>query len=302
MRRHPILLVLILVCSCSPAWALAVGPGLFSVQNVRPGTTLDVAAAGGPCFTMPNASATAIQVAIAVQGARASGLGSWEAGYDDPRQVTWAAMDRNRLTIAPAASGTAALSLALPDQPEFWNRRFLLAVAVSEDSLPKSGVGLTLVARVMIETAPSDDPASLAGGTIATLPSQVDLVGRPGQQVQALLTFRNNSGREFVPHWARLPEVYADRVRHPRFASSDCLPLVDESWLVPPPPVPAWPTGAEFKARIFANIPTAAAPGRYEELLFLRERPSDGQGSTPEEAIAFVRVRIQVEEPGSNGE
>ncbi len=264
--------------------ALSISPGLFTVENIPPGNDVDLRTSG-MTFSIPNGSEAEATYNLTCMKPREGGIGRWEDGYEEIPDATWCTMEHNVVTVPAKGTGEVGLKIAIPDKPEHYNRRFVLAVVLKTGANPNIGVGMALAARVLIET--SVDPVR-GGGALACLPAKITLTGMPGSQVSGTVQVTNGGNAALQVQSARLSEVVADPVKHPRFIGSGTQALGDASWLTAAPAPLVVPAAGKSPLAFTSRIPADAKPGqRYEELVFLRSRDP--------EMVRFVRVQYLVQ-------
>jgi hypothetical protein len=101
---------------------------------------------------------------------------------------------------------------------------------------------------------------------------------------------RNNTSSRLDTTVVRLPQVYADPIKHPRYDSNGFLPQ-KEPWLAPQSAAFPLDAGGGTLLSFSGTIPATADVGKkYEELAFIRATTPDGK-----EFMTFVRLHCQVQ-------
>ena len=278
----------------SPAWGMTISPGLFLLQGIPPGQPVDLAAVAGFHFVVPNTEPKETTYNVISAKPIEGGILQWEAGYEEIPDPSWCRLEPRVFTIAPQKQAEIGLTIDIPDRPEFYNRRFVVAIVLAEGADPGIGVGLALAARIMIETIP--DPTK-GGNALATIPAIVNVRGTPGQTVLATTRIVNRTGADRVLHPHRLSEIVRDPLRRPRYASTGFEFLAETSWLTPGFTAMTLPADYSAPWTAALTIPADAVPGKdYEELAFLVEDPaSKDERVTSGTVVTFVRVQVHVE-------
>jgi hypothetical protein len=280
--------------------ALEMGPALFMVQDVPPGQEVNLHTLGGVVFTVVNDSDQEQSYALVCRRPSQAGVVEWEKGYEEIPDPAWCKLEEASFTVPARGEKKTGLVINIPDKPENYNRKFVLAVmlsAVSSDQAAAFGVGLAVTARVEIETTVDPRPAT-GGGPIGTVPGALTVTGNPGAAVTGTVQLRNNTGRWLKAMIERLPEVYADPEKQMRYFSHGFTAQTGAPWLVPKTPAFALKVGETSTLEFAGTIPATATPGqKYEELAFVRIRTDEGK-----ESRALVRLRFQVTEPGPKPE
>ena len=128
---------------------------------------------------------------------QSSGIAGWEKGYEPIPDASWCRLEKEEVEVP--ANGTAKVKafVNLPDKPENYNRKFMVAV-ICETIPPKgskgAGINLRMVSRWGIETVAKDDVDGKGAGRIGLIPSVLrkDNV-QPGSSYEVSVKFRNNS-------------------------------------------------------------------------------------------------------------
>lgn len=279
--------------------ALELGPALFSVQRIPPGKAVDIAALGGPRFTIPNKGKQEQTYTLTCQSPSPSALAGWERGYEAIPDASWCTLESEEITVPAGGEKQIGMTINIPDRPENYNRKWLVGVVLKPGGKKGIGVGLAVAARVQIETTVSSD-AGHWGGPLALLPGLVALSGRPGETVHGSTRLRNTGAKEMPCRFDRLVNLYPDPYKHPRYTSNGWKGIVTETWLedlgAPFTLAPA----AERSIDLVGHIPKDAAAGtRWEELVFIRSLdPAVPEAERlDKEVLTFLRVQFTVSPP-----
>jgi hypothetical protein len=153
-----------------------------------------------------------------------------------------------------------------------------------------TSVGLAVACRVQIETAINDHLDSSTAAPLAVVPGTITVSGKPGATVSGVALVRNNTSSRLDTAVVRLPQVYADPIKHPRYDSNGFQPQ-KEPWLAPQSAAFALDAGGGTLLSFTGTIPATAEVGKkYEELAFIRATTPDGK-----ELMTFVRLHCQVQ-------
>lgn len=268
--------------------ALAMGPGLFMVQNVTPGQEIDLRKLGGLLFTVENDSGQEQDYNLTCRKPSQSGLTDWEKGYEEIPDPAWCRVEEAVFTIPARGKKQIGLIIAIPQAAENLNRKFMLAVVLKAGKDPAFGVGLAIAARVQIETTVNDQLADERGAAVAIAPGTLTLSGTPGAIVSGVVQVRNNTGARIETQIERLPQVYPDPAKHGRYVSNGFQPHPGEPWFVPRTPGFVLDAGGMQSLEFSGTIPATAALGqRYEELAFIRATAADGKA-----VLTLVRIQL----------
>lgn len=268
--------------------ALAMGPGLFMVQNIPPGQEVDLHKLGGVRFTVENDSGQEQEFNLTCRKPSQSGLTEWEKGYEEIPDPAWCRLEEAVFTIPARGKKQIGLIISIPEGAEHFNRKFMLAVVLKAGKDPAFGVGLAIAARVQIETAVNDQPAGAKGAALAIAPGTLTVSGKPGAAISGVVQVRNNTGGRIEAQVERLTQVYSDPAKHGRYVSNGFQPHPGEPWFAPRTPAFALDAGAMQPLEFSGTVPATAALGqRYEELAFIRGTAADGK-------VVLTLVRIQI--------
>jgi hypothetical protein len=290
------LVFLLLVSTPMTLSALEMGPGMFMVQAVPPGREVDLHKLGGVRFTVTNRSNQAMDYTLACRRPMEGGLPAWEKGYEEIPNAAWCYLEESTITVPAKSEKQVGLIINIPDAPENYNRKFMLAVVLTSGKNSNTSVGLAVACRVQIETAVNDHLNSSTGAPLAVLPGTIALSGRPGDVVSGCVLVRNNTKGRLASTVKRLPQVYEDSVKHPRYYSNGFEAQMNP-WLMPATDALVLDAGGGSLLRFSGRIPETATVGKiYEELAFLDATADD---NTP--IMTFVRLHCRVDAPEANG-
>jgi hypothetical protein len=269
--------------------ALEMGPGMFMVQAVPPGREVNLRKLGGVLFTVTNRSDHAMDYTLSCHRPKEGGLPTWEQGYEEIPNAAWCYLEETTITVPAKSEKQVGLIINIPDEPENYNRKFMLAVILNTGKVGNTSVGLAVACRVQIETAINDHLDSSTAAPLAVVPGTITLSGKPGATVSGSVLVRNNTSGRIDATVVRLPQVYADPMKHPRYDSNGFQPQ-KEPWLAPQTAAFPLAAGGGTLLSFTGTIPATAEVGKkYEELAFIRATMPDGK-----ELMTFVRLHCQV--------
>ena len=140
--------------SSSQVCAMGLGPALFKIQNIPPGQSVDVRKLSGVVFTVVNSSDKEELYSLVCKKPSQGGLVDWEAGYEEIARHDWCKLEKEEFTVAAKSKSEIGLIIEIPDKPEYFNCKWVLAVVLTSGGNKGIGVGLAVAARVQIETLP----------------------------------------------------------------------------------------------------------------------------------------------------
>jgi hypothetical protein len=280
------------------AWALSLGPAIFMVQNVVPGQPLDVKKKAKVAFTVTNDTDLNRQYSLTCEKPSLS-IADWERGYEEIPDPSWFKLEQNEFFVPAKQSVEVGLIIDVPNKPEYFNCKWMLAVVLTSGKSKGIGVGLAIASRVQIETARSHDANSGGAAPIAVVPCTEVIKGKPGAAFEKSFLIKNNSGRDLECVPERLVQVYAtEEFKYPRYATPGCQQLLKESWFKTAPEKFSVKSGEKHEVKIAGTIPATAKIGeKWEELVFITApaaKPGD-KGPAGRETRTFFRVIYQVE-------
>lgn len=274
----------------APLCALAMGPGMIMVQNIPPGQEVDLHKLGGTMFTIVNRSDKDQDYNLTCQQPITGGVPEWEKGYEEISDPAWCRVEESVFTVPAHGEKKVGLIIHIPDLPELYNRKFMLAVVLKGGRQLGTSVGLAVACRVQIETAINDHLDSSTAAPLAVVPGTITVSGKPGAAVSGSVLVRNNTSGRFDATVVRLPQVYEDPIKHPRYYSNGFEPQ-KEPWLAPQSAAfPLDACGGTLLSFSGAIPATAEVGKKYEELAFVRATTADGK-----ELMTFVRLHCQVQ-------
>ena len=270
--------------------ALEMGPGMFMVQDVPPGREINLRKIGGVLFTVTNRTDQAMDYSLSCHRPAKGGLPTWEKGYEEIPNAAWCYLEETTITVPAKSEKQVGLIINIPDEPENYNRKFMLAVILNTGKTGNTSVGLAVACRVQIETAINDHLDSSTGAPLAIVPGTISVSGKPGATVSGSVLVRNNTSSRLDTAVVRLPQVYADPIKYPRYDSNGFEPQI-EPWLAPQTATFPLDAGGGTLLAFTGTIPATAEVGKkYEELAFIRATTSDDK-----ELMTFVRLHCQVQ-------
>lgn len=292
-RVTPLVVLLAMCCwSFLPMTlsALEMGPGMFMVQEVPPGREVNLHKVGGVLFTVTNRADHAMDYTLSCHRPQEGGLPTWEQGYEEIPNAAWCYLEETTITVPAKSEKQVGLIINIPDEPENYNRKFMLAVILNTGKVGNTSVGLAVACRVQIETAINDHLDSSTGAPLAIVPGTITVSGKPGASVSGSVLVRNNTSGRLDAAVIRLPQVYSDPIKHPRYDSNGFQPQ-KEPWLASQAAAFPLDVGGGTLLAFTGTIPATAEVGKkYEELAFIRATTSDGK-----ELMTFVRLHCQVQ-------
>jgi hypothetical protein len=283
--------VLLVVLLHVPTPALEMGPGMFMVQDVPPGREVDLHKLGGIRFTIYNRSATNQDYTLRCARPGQGGLATWEKGYEEIPNAAWCYLQESVITVPAQGEKQVGLIINIPDEPENYNRKFMLAVILTSGKTGNTSVGLAVACRVQIETAVNEEVGAATAAPLAVVPGTLTVRGKPGDPITGSVLVRNNTSNALSASLERLPQIYDDPVKHPRYYSNGFLPQTS-AWLEAPFAAFPLAAGAEQRVQLTGTIPATAENGtKTEALAFIRATSAEGK-----EIITFVRLHCLVGE------
>jgi hypothetical protein len=288
----------------SAAHAMAVAPSIAAVPRILPGTCENITTTRSIGLYIENDQPRAQAYILRCTTPSKAGLATWEAGFEEMPETSWVRLHDARVDLEPFAAAYVAIQIEIPDDAENYNRKWVAAVTVSEEKTGPVAVSLQVVSRLLIETVPSLDVEGMEyGDKLAVCPATVTIAGPPGATFSARALLRNNGGSVVTARRRRLDELYSDKLRRARFASSDYQMLDGITWIDNRGDILAEP-GALRPVDIDGAIPADALPGETrEELLYLDATPilKEGEAQVPRtmQMMTFVRVRYQIVAPSA---
>jgi hypothetical protein len=289
-RRRLILAALCLTAMPMSLHALSMGPGMFMVQDVPPGREVDVRKLGGMVFTVFNKTDKDQDYNLACKRPAQGGLAVWEKGYEEIPDPAWCRLEETVFTIPPRSEKTVGVIINIPDAPENYNRKFMLAVVLQGGKAVGTSIGLAVACRIQIETVVNDRLGSGTGAPLATVPGTISFSGKPGAKISGPVLLRNNTSEKLEATIERVSQVYDDPERQVRYVSNGFL-TKPEPWLAPQTVTFALDAGAANLMYFTGTIPTTAVAGKsYEELAFFHAKSAFGK-----DIMTFVRLHCLVE-------
>jgi hypothetical protein len=270
------------------------------VQNVVPGQPVDVRKTSGVVYTINNTSDQEGTFSLTCQKPVEGGVAAWEWGYDEIPDASWCKLEKEELVIAGNSKADVGLTISVPDKPEYYNCKWIVAVVLKPGASKGVGVGLSVAARVQIETARNDDPKSGGAVMLAAIPSVLSVGEKPRSAVERTVIVKNNTDRTLECVTQRLEDCYqTGDSRYPKYSTSGYAAMEKESWLKEKPQKFTIKPGGTYEYKVKGEIPASAKPGeKREELVFITApAPEPGKpGPAGRETRTFFRVLYDVAE------
>ena len=279
---------------------IALGPAMALAQQVPLGTH-DVELAG-LSYRVENRGVTELPMTIAILPPAQAGTVRWELGYEpipDPKWIT--VVNAGGDTLAAGEARDFRVRVQIPNEPQWANRRFVACVTARPGRGAGIGAGLNLAARLLIETASSDNAAG-STQALATAPSSVRLSMRPSDSSEATVLIRRaltstEPADDATFTWKRLSEVEPEAVRRDRYrtpgtaeAPSDMVSVS----LVGEAPIGAWQV-----LRLALHAPTRSDATSFEELLVVGTARELALAADPQRTrqpqVALIRCIITLD-------
>lgn len=230
---HRLALLLVLAAATMRAGeGMGIGPALVLIDDVRPGAVIDLGAKGLR-YIAQNQSAAEKIFALEVVAPPVYSLKAFEAGYEPLPDASWLTLEHTSLTVPPKANGTTGLTLRIPDEPQYWNRHYVVYIEAGAGEKVALGATLRVRARLLIETAVRDDEAAPANSLIAVTPGRVAMARGAAGGWQGQATVRNQ-GPAATFDVLTLAELYPGALadRHPRYFPGHAVALADDATVV----------------------------------------------------------------------
>lgn len=282
--------------------AVSFGPPLTLFQDIPPGYEVDLKKVANFSFRITNKTKKEQVYTVKCVKPAASQRGSWEYGYEAIPDISWCKMQVNEVMVPAETKKHVSMTISIPDKPENYNRKFVVFVQLQQGGRSMIGVGLGIIARVMVETTVKADVSKLGGESIAFAPGQITLSGKPGSEFTAEVLIQNNEKQDLIFNQTKLSDFY-EPMRFARYQSSGFKLMPDKTWLTPIANQEI-KAEAQQKLKISGKIPEDAKPGtNYEEVLFIKSHPKQtAKGLTKEEQeevslakMSFLRIQYIVE-------
>lgn len=273
----------------SGAYAMGISPGVYVVENVPLGQETAASSDAAPITVHNEENDQPLTVVLSVQRPSAGGLSNWELGYDEIPDASWCRLDKTELEVPAKGASSVKLFVKVPDKPENYNRRWMVAVVCGQKRSGQggpAGFGIRLATRVGIETLPNADVDGKGDGAVVPIPSVLCYDGCiPGETFNPPAKIRNHDKVEHKFVVKRLEQVVQDEERIKRYFRRDATPLIKDSWIAPLESF-AVKAGETKELKLSVTIPKDVAAGKiYEEIVFLKD-DADRSG--------FIRLRMQI--------
>ena len=132
-------------------WPLNLAPAIARIQNVEPGLPCELGKAR-VVFTITNNSRQDTNYALVCRKPSHAGLWSWEHGFAEIPDPAWFKLDKENFAVPAKSALQVGLTIRVPNKPECFNRKWMLAVVLTAERFSRMGLGLSVAARVQIET------------------------------------------------------------------------------------------------------------------------------------------------------
>lgn len=279
----------------SPRPGLALSPGVFLVQGVPTGVTVPLArVAPATVLTITNDSDDAGAFALTAGSPTAAGIAGWEPGYEPLPDAGWCRIEPAAVTVPPRSTVTVGVVVELPDRAALAGRRFAVGLRIARPD--GGGIVMGLAGRMLLETAGA--PLRSGDGVapivvdppLAAVPSLT-----PGARATVAVHIANGTGVPAAYAFAGLAETVERADTRGRFASGGRTLLTEGGWARLPAGF-ALAAGEGRDVAITIAVPADAAPGDYEELLFVATRDGVATANRREASgpTAFVRLHYTV--------
>ena len=259
---------LLLMCFISSASAVAFGPPLTLFQDIPPGFEVDLKKVGNFSYQIVNKSNADQDYRIKTSVPHGE-AGTWEHGYEIIPDISWCTMHESELTVAANTTKLVSMTINIPDKPENYNRKFMVYVVLEPGGQAALGVGLGLIARVMIETSVKPGPEFTGhSNALGIAPGQINIKGKPGDAFSKNINVMNHGGdSEFMI--CKLPDFYPT-LKFARYQTNGFQLMPNNTW-VEGLELSKVKKGETKKIAIKGKISPEAKIGmKYEELIFFK--------------------------------
>lgn len=277
----------------SSGGGIALGPAMTLVQQVSLGRMK--ADLSELSYRVENRGATELPITIAILQPARAGTALWELGYEpipDPSWIT--AVMSGADTLAAGESRDFRLHLQIPDEPQWLNRRFVACVTARPGHGEGVGAGLSLSARLLIETTSSDN-ASGSTQPLATAPSCVRTSMRPDEAGETTVLIRRSMDNATLM-WKRLSDLVPEAVRRDRYRTPGTAEAPAD--MVTVTSVGEAPPGAWQVLRLALHAPSRSDALSFEELLVVGTAPELALAADPHRTrqpqVALIRCVISL--------
>lgn len=271
--------------------AMGISPGVIVIGNVTPGVEVPAFPADGTGIKVENDGDNPLVVTLTVFKPTLGGVLRWEKGYEEIPDASWCSLGKTELEAPAKGFALAKLSIKVPDKPEYYNRKWMVAVVCEpkrQDRKAGTGIAMRVASRIGIETLPKVDVNLDAPGlpALSLVPSLLSYDGCIlGETFPATLKIRNNDKAQHTYMAERLDQAEPDAEKQTRYFRASSNRIVKDWWVAP---VESFKLGAaETKElKLSVTVPKTAAAGQvYEEIVFLKD---DAQ------RYDFFRLRMRV--------
>ena len=270
---------------------MTLGPALALAQGLAFGVTTPLTSL---TYRIANHGSTVLPVNLSVLPPEQAGTGMWELGYEPLPDPAWCVLSPTVITLAPGEEREVAISVHIPDDTVWANRRFVACVTLraGAGSGQSAGAGLALAARLLLETTGS----SAASAGAQTVPSLVhDHLSRGAHNDVTILVRRPADGTPLVCQ--RLRDLEPQAVRRDRYRTPDSAEAPVEMVQVE---IPVFANGAGDWQPVTLHV---TAPARrdsivWEELFIVGSASELALAADParprQPAVSLIRYVLQI--------
>jgi hypothetical protein len=295
-------LLLLAITAAIAGDGMGISPPLVLIDDVRPGTVIDLGAKGLR-YAVHNQGEAEQAFTLEVVAPAAYSLKAFEAGYEPLPSAAWLTLARTSLVAPGKGSAASGVTLHIPDEPEHWNRHYVVYVEVGVGGQVALGATLRVRARLLIETAVREGDAAGPASLIAVSPGRVEMAAAAGGGWQGGASVRNQGPAatfDVLSMAALYPGPLADR--RPRYIPGYVAALADEEGIAVDQPSFALGTGESRALRFTATAAVAPGDKPIDVVRFIARRAAPGATDVREVAgqrydrIELVRLRHPVKE------
>lgn len=283
---------------------VGLGPALILVRDLVPGETIDIGALSNIQHSLVNNTGKKVDLEIAVKRPDNYGFSQFECGYEpiDPRIILSLKREgkeaaSHQFSLDPDERGGASLVLQVPEEPDLWNRHFVVYIEGGAPSKVAMGAALRMRARILIETAarsiPETVPPSESQASIALSPSLITMQGQDTGSWNGQCLLQNNSNHEQIFDLIALKDVYhgKDSDKRMRFFENSKHALMNEQWAIAEQASVVLAAGDSQKLTFHSSTQKAdfnTFKTWMDEIFFVARRYKQ-ESHTPEEAKPELR-------------
>lgn len=278
---------------------LALGPTLALATDVPLGQRINLQTAGAVHYEATNYGTQPMLASLSVLSPLTAAVPAWELGYEPIPDSAWFLVDPTRVMLIPGVTNTAQISVQVPADSRWANRRFVACVTLRPGGEQGVGAGLGLAARLLIETEINRSAEAGADAPLATVPSRAEASAAAGVRSQVAVLVRRNvpaPDGDRVLHWKRLIELVPEDERRVRYRR----PGTREAAIATPAVASiSAPDKQWMPFEIGLTAPAGASSGEvYEEILVLGSQAALALAAeakrTGQPQVALIRCVIRV--------